>query len=199
VPTIPFLETLQDFENVTPHNRGTTTTTTTNPKAVETLPVPRKRPFVVNQFHGADIAMSWFSIIDENHYKYTVFGTGDQHEPQLFDLKNDPDEAINLATNPNYESTICRLDDLLRTVVNYQEVAQDVAEYAHTSLGTWVNATSDWKNIVQTFGWKEAFAKDANASIKAIEAYLEGPPRVYACRSERAWPPPSATVMESTS
>ena len=121
----------------------------------------------------------------------------DKGEWELFDLKNDPDETTNLATNPNYECAIRRLDDLLLSVVNYRQVAQDVAEYTHTSLGTWVNTTSDWKNIVQTMGW--AFAKDVNASIKAIEAYLEGPPRVHECRSERVWPPPSATAAAVTS
>ncbi len=196
VTTIPFEETSQDVEHITPQNRENTTT---NLEDAETLPELRKRPFAVNQFHGADIAMSWFSIIDANHYKYTVFGTGDQHEPQLFDLKNDPDEAVNLATDSNYESTIRRLDDLLQTVVNYREVAQDVAEYAHTSLRTWVNTTSDWKIIIQTFGWKRAFVKNANASIKAIEAYLEGPPRVYECRSERVWPPEPLAVIALTS
>ncbi len=193
-PTITSPDTWQHIQNDTHQNLGTATNGT---ETEISILVPRKRPFAVNQFHGADVAMSWFSVIDENHYKYIVFGTGDQHEPQLFDLKNDPDETTNLATNPNYECAIRRLDDLLLSVVNYRQVAQDVADYTHTSLGTWVNTTSDWKNIVQTMGW--AFAKDVNASIKAIEAYLEGPPRVHECRSERVWPPPSATAAAVTS
>ena len=169
-------------------------------KPAKMMTVPRKRPFAVNQFHGADIAMSWFSVIDENHYKYTVFGTGDQHVPQLFDLKNDPDETTNLATESSYESTIRRLDNLLLSVVNYKEVAADVAKYAHASLAAWVNSTNDWKSVVQNLRWSAAFDKYANTSIKAIEKYLEGPPRVYECRSEQVWPPPPpTTVAVSTS
>jgi len=151
--------------------------------------VPRKRPFAVNQFHGCDIAMSWFSIIAENHYKYTVFGTGNEHEPQLFDLKADPDENTNLAGDPFYKPTIRELDELLRSVVDYEDVAKNVAKYTHDSLGTWVNATSNWKTIVQDLRWSASFDVDVNASLRAIEAYLEAPPRVYECRSEPVWPP----------
>ena len=166
--------------------------------ASETITIPRKRPFAVNQFHGADIAMSWFSVIDENHFKYTVFGTGERHVPQLFDLKNDPDETTNLATDSSYHLTIRRLDKLLSSVVNYTEVAMDVAEYAHTSLGAWINATSDWKSIVRTMRWSDAFDKDANASIKAIETYLEGSPTLYDCRSEQVWPPPQRKMLNTS-
>ena len=139
--------------------------------------------------------MSWFSIIDENHFKYTVFGTGERHVPQLFDLKNDPDETTNLATDSSYHLTIRRLDKLLSSVVNYTEVAMDVAQYAHSSLRAWINATSDWKSIVRTMRWSDAFDKDANASIKAIETYLEGSPTLYDCRSEQVWPPPQKSIV----
>jgi arylsulfatase A-like enzyme len=157
--------------------------------AVVAAAVPRKRPFAVNQFHGCDIAMSWFSIVDENHYKYTVFGTGNEHEPQLFDLKADPDENTNLAGDPFYKPTIHELDELLCSVVDYEAVAKNVAKYAHDSLGAWVNATSDWKTIVQDLRWSASFDVDVDASLRAIEAYLEAPPRVYECRSEPVWPP----------
>ena len=156
--------------------------------------VPRKRPFVVNQFHGCDIAMSWFSIIDERHYKYTVFGTGEEHRPQLFDLLADPGEDADLAGNASFESTMKRLDSLLRSVVDYKKVANEVARYTHTSLGTWVNSTSNWRNVVQDLRWKPSFDVDANASIAAIEAYLAAPPQVYKCRSEPVWPPPPKPV-----
>jgi len=162
------------------------------------LAVARKRPFAVNQFHGCDIAMSWFSVIDENHYKYNVFGTGNQHVPQLFDLTADPDETTNLATTPGYEDTIRELDGLLRSVVDYEAVATDVARYTHASLGAWVNATSDWKTVVQNLRWSASFDIDAEASIRAMEAYLKGPPRVYECRSESEWPPPPPSSQDGT-
>jgi arylsulfatase K len=162
------------------------------------ITVPRKRPFAVNQFHGCDIAMSWFSVIDENHFKYNVFGTGNEHVPQLFDLTADPDEITNLATTSGYEDTIRELDGLLRSVVDYEAVATDVARYTHASLGAWVNATSDWKTVVQNLRWSASFDIDAEASIRAMEAYLKGSPRVYECRSESEWPPPPPPSQDRT-
>jgi len=160
--------------------------------------VPRKRPFAANQFHGCDIAMSWFSVVDENHYKYTVFGTGHEHRPQLFDLKADPDENTDLAGNPEHEPTMKKLDELLRSIVDYEDVANEVARYTHASLEAWVNATNNWKTIVQDLRWRASFEIDVNASLAAIETYLAAPPRVYECRSEPVWPATDAQPNERT-
>ena len=150
--------------------------------------VPRKRPFSVFQFHGCDIGMSWFSVMD-GHYKYTVFGTGNQHPPQLFDLLRDPGENQDIAAQSSSAPILARLDALLRSVVDYPAVATDVAGYTHTSLGAWVNATPNWKTIMQQSRWKPSFDVNINASIAAVETYLAAPPKISKCRSAQVWPP----------
>merc|ERR550537_1377376 len=53
-----------------------------------------ERPdFVVSQFHGDNIAMSWFMIV-RGGFKLVVWGTGKEHPHQLFDLVNDPAENV---------------------------------------------------------------------------------------------------------
>lgn len=149
---------------------------------------PRKRAFNVIQFHGCDIAMSWFSIVDGT-YKYTVFGSGKQHPPQLFNLLTDPGENTDISQSE--PAAIARLDALLKTVVDYPSVATDVATYNHASLADWVKSTPTWKTVVATQRWKASFDVDTNASIAAIEHYLAAPPQITKCRSAAVWPPPS--------
>jgi len=124
----------------------------------------------------------------DRRYKYVVFGTGEEHPAQLFNLLKDPDEATNLATNE--PTTVSRLDALLRTVIDYPSVAKDVANYNHDSLATWVNHTKNWKTLVTNGRWKASFDVDTNASIAAIEAYVTAPPQMTKCRSSPVWPPP---------
>lgn len=147
---------------------------------------PRQRPFNAIQFHGCDIAMSWFSIVDGT-YKYTVYGTGEQHPPQLFNLLTDPGENTDLsATEPD---TVARLDKLIRTVIDYPAVAKDVSAYNHASLAGWVNHTKNWKQIALNGRWKASFDLFPNASIAAIEAYVSAPPQINKCRGNPVWPP----------
>lgn len=144
-----------------------------------------RRAFNVIQFHGCDIAMSWFSIVDGT-YKYTVFGTGEQHPPQLFNMLADPGEDQNIAaTEP---ATIKRLDAWLRTVVDYPAVAMDVAQYNHDSLSLWVNSTKDWKSVAAKSRWKASFDVDTNASIAAISEYVANPAAIKECRNSKTWP-----------
>lgn len=146
----------------------------------------RKRAFNVIQFHGCDIAMSWFSIVDGT-YKYTVYGTGEQHPPQLFNMVVDPGENVNIAQQEL--ATVKRLDALLKTVVDYPSVAMDVAQYNHESLATWVNNTKNWEALVTTQRWQASFDVNANASIAAMKAYLATSPQINKCRSAPVWPP----------
>lgn len=144
------------------------------------------RPFNVIQFHGCDIAMSWFSIVDRQ-YKYVVFGTGEQHAAQLFDILADPGEDNNVALQLPAE--VKRLDGLLRSVVDYPQVAMEVATYNHASLTLWTNHTTDWKSTIAQHRWKVGFDLDPNASIAAMERYLAAPAGITPCRGSPTWPP----------
>ena len=146
---------------------------------------PARRNFSVIQFHGCDIAMSWFSIVDGTH-KYTVFGSGEQHPPQLFNLLTDPDENVNAAASS--PSVVARLDALLKTVVDYPTVANDVANYNHASFSAWVNGNTNWKTTVANGRWKAPFNVDTNASIAAIQRYVDGPASIQKCRASPVWP-----------
>ena len=72
--------------------------------------------------------MSWF-MLRRAEMKYVVWGTGKEHPPQLFNLTADPNEWINLAVHPrgDYSALVTELDTLLKTAIDYPEVARDVA------------------------------------------------------------------------
>lgn len=145
----------------------------------------KRRAFSVIQFHGCDIAMSWFSIVDGT-YKYNIFGSGAQHPAQLFNMLDDPEENNNIAAKE--VATVKRLDALMRTVVDYPSVALDVANYNHESLATWINNTANWKTIIAGGRWKVPFNINTAASIKAIETYIAAPPQINKCRGSNTWP-----------
>lgn len=56
-------------------------------------------------------------MIREGELKYTVWGTGMEHPPQLFNLTDDPDEMHDLAHDKAYTTAIEALDRSLRAQV----------------------------------------------------------------------------------
>jgi len=135
--------------------------------------VSTARPdFVVSQFHGMNIAMSWFLIVQRmpcsptvgtkhsssSHGTYIsnrnttndmcimkliIYGTGVETDHQLFDLTHDPDEMTNLALNQTYLPAISVLERNLRSVVDYPRVALNVASYNLASMKHWMEVTGD--------------------------------------------------------
>jgi choline-sulfatase len=63
-------------------------------------------------------------------------------EPELFELKSDPDEAINLAKDPAYAERVATLREELRRIVD-PEVADRQAK-------------ADQRALVERFGGREA-------------------------------------------
>eukprot|EP00041_Stephanoeca_diplocostata_P010794 m.173225 g.173225 ORF g.173225 m.173225 type:complete len:673 (+) comp18296_c0_seq18:64-2082(+) len=142
--------------------------------------------FVVSQFHGCNIAMSWYLAVNGT-YKYVVFGTGKEVPPQLFDLEHDVAEMHNLAdTLPH---VVAEFDAKLRTIVDYESVSQDVAQYNKDSFLAWQNRTKDWEQQVATGRWADPFTVDRAASLKAINDWLAEDAKPKACRSELVYPP----------
>ena len=134
--------------------------------------------------------MSWFLVVHDG-FKLVVWGTGDIHKNQLFDLKADPDEMHNLANDHDQSSRIETMLKKMESVVDYQSVAKNVAKYGQDSMKHWINATDDWKNALASkhLRWHTAWKQNPEANVAAIESWLSKPPELQPCRAEAVWPP----------
>eukprot|EP01064_Diplonema_japonicum_P027660 TRINITY_DN4046_c2_g1_i2.p1 TRINITY_DN4046_c2_g1~~TRINITY_DN4046_c2_g1_i2.p1 ORF type:complete len:560 (+),score=170.94 TRINITY_DN4046_c2_g1_i2:43-1722(+) len=143
--------------------------------------------YVVSQFHGCNIAMSWYLITD-GVYKLVVFGTGVEEEPQLFHLISDVAETNNIAkANP---TLVKHLQAELEKVVPYQAVSLDVAKYNQDSFRLWKENNSDWKSQMSSPGlrWAVPFNVNQTASFDAIAQWLDEAPAVKSCRTGIVYP-----------
>ena len=84
-------------------------------------------------------------------------------EEELFDLRNDPGEIHNQATNPKYAETMKELRSQLakwRTTVGDEGVIPEfraggwAATYPTRPLAEWINIETDWENYVLKGGKK---------------------------------------------
>ena len=133
--------------------------------------------------------------------KYVVYGTGNEVDSMLFDLTNDPDEHTNLIHEDSYASTVQMLDTHLRSVVDYEKVAFDVAKYNQDSFRHWMNVTENWKEALEDdhLRWHASWeAAGTERAIEAIEEWLSEEPKVLACRSSLLWPPTEATAAKES-
>ena len=159
-----------------------------------------ERPnFIVSQFHGDNIAMSWYLIVQPLQclgdqscmMKYVVYGTGKEVVSQLFDLSNDPDETKNLIHAEDYSNMVETLDSNLRTVVDYPKVSLNVAQYNKDSMLGWMNATKHWKDQIHApdLRWTKSWNENANdSSLTALEKWISQPTKVVGCRSTMTFP-----------
>ena len=144
--------------------------------------------------------MSWFLIVEPMPcrggetclMKYIRWGTGKQVKDQLFDLTNDPDEKKNLIDAPEFQQMVPKLDSDLRSVINYEEVAMEVAKYNMDSFKWWISNQSDWKTAIHesSLRWTESWNAAGNAAaFEAIDDWLKAPAEVLPCRASLVWPP----------
>eukprot|EP00912_Choanoflagellata_sp_UC4_P000463 UC4_evm1s293 len=142
--------------------------------------------FVVSQFHGKNIAMSWFLIVMRSNgsaFKLIVYGTGNEVPSQLFDLQSDPEESVNLISDPKYQGVADSLKERLQEVVDFPRVAQVVAEFNQEIFKWWIQVHPDWKNIIASqSNAAQAWNRNATASFEALEKWLAAPAVVKACR-----------------
>jgi len=206
-----------------------------NPDQASKTKTTTRPDFVVSQFHGDNIAMSWFLIVrpmpcsrikfgqagdligTENarhaieqmrgHFftaatdkaemctmKLVIWGTGHEVDSQLFDLTHDPDEMTNLIHHASYRSTVSSLEQLLRSVVDYPTVAQDVADYNLASLKNWIEVVGDpqWRSAIHSndLRWADSWDVDSTGAFQALEAYLNTTKaKILPCRGDLLWPP----------
>jgi len=158
---------------------------------------PKDRPdFVVSQYHGSNVAMSWFLIV-RGDMKLVIWGTGEQHKHQLFNLTADVDEKMNLIDRPEMASHVADLMEKLGTVVDFKAVAKNVAKYTRDSLEYYVNTTKDWKEEMgdSSLRWKNSWAYDPEGAAAAVEDVIANGGDVQECRSEMIWPSASSAGL----
>ncbi len=151
---------------------------------------PKERPeYVVSQFHGCNIAMSWFMVTD-GKMKLVQYGTGKEVSAQLFNLTNDPGEKLNLIFHHKYARLIKEMDAYLRGVVDYPAIAMNVAQYNIDMFTWWKNTTKDWQQTINAshLRWSKSYNQDSIASLQAVETWSQQPAQVRACRTNLSWP-----------
>ena len=164
--------------------------------SAESVVESKRPPFVVSQFHGCNIAMSWFLVVkkyaDGRTYKLIRYGTGREVPSLLFDLLRDPDEMENLAGNSSLAPVVDDLDRSLRSVVDYPSVARGVASYNRESFVWWMNTTGDWRKAIHKSGlrWTDSWNYDSQGAFEAVQEWLDAPAgALLPCRSSLQWPP----------
>jgi len=165
--------------------------------------VDADRPdFVVSQFHGDNIAMSWFAVVSKvdasTTYKLIVWGTGAEVPSLLFNLLSDPNEDNNLIATAKgaaaYASVVSDLEAKIRTVVDYPTVAMAVAQYGRDSFAGWTNRTPGWQDELHHKGMRWDPSWDAAGTpnaLKAISSWMAQPvTKLTPCRLELKRDPP---------
>ena len=134
--------------------------------------------YVMSQFHGDEIHLSWF-MLRQNEYKYVVYGSGHEVAPRLFNVVADPDEMNDLAVNISYKSLIESMDGILRTIIDYPAVAENVEKYNKESFVLWKDSFHDEKIFNDTISteirWRVSWEYDSEGSFNAINEWLKTP------------------------
>jgi arylsulfatase A-like enzyme len=77
------------------------------------------RPLVIGQYHGKQTWVNPIRMIRTAHFKLNVYI---DHGEELYDLKNDPQELVNLADDPAYAETKRQLKaDLDRWIAEHDD------------------------------------------------------------------------------
>lgn len=150
--------------------------------------------WVLSQFHGDDIAMSWFMLV-QGGYKYVAWGLGPGAaypghpgavvNPQLFNLQDDPDELTDLWSPAS--PLAADMDATLRAAIDYPSVALDVAQYQldmfawwrGANAGTWEGQLADPSRV----RWADAWAADPAGCLAAVHAWMGSPAQLQPCRN----------------
>lgn len=95
--------------------------------------------WVLSQYHS-NFAQTGIFMLRQGDWKYIAYAG---YEPQLFNLKDDPDEMTNLvASNPD---KVREMDAKLREVVDYEAVDKKVKAYDRERFEGWVGEIGEDK------------------------------------------------------
>lgn len=132
--------------------------------------------WVICEYHGECRNANIF-MFRHGDWKYIVY-TG--YEPQLFNVKEDPDEIHNLAKNR--PDIVKEMDDMFRQVVDYEEVAARNERYNKESFRKWREEEKKQGTYEETMariysGWDNLSDEDimpwTDEDEKLIEEWLE--------------------------
>lgn len=162
---------------------------------------------IISQFHGENLAMSWY-MIREKDTKAVFWGTGSEHEHQLFNLTSDPNEKKNLAQEQ--PDLVAHLEALMLPQLNYPAVTMDVAQYNLDMVKWWMKNESVWSGIVNGTAvdnakgrarsnlnasdecyWCQIWQQGPAGYWEAWNEFVNSPPVIRPCLStaEHNWPP----------
>ena len=162
--------------------------------------VDERPSFVVSQFHGCNLAASWFMVVqklvDGTAYKLVHWGTGQEVPSLLYNLSADPSESASLLAPPRrtarVDAILATLEASLQSVIPYADVARRVARYNHASFTQWQNATGPgWVDAIGSpdLRWSESWSRDPQGSLDAVLAWqAAAPDQVLPCRASLRWP-----------
>ncbi len=132
--------------------------------------------WVICEYHGECRNANIF-MFRHGDWKYIVY-TG--YEPQLFNVKEDPDEIHNLAKNR--PDIVKEMDDMFRQVVDYEKVAARNERYNKESFRKWREEEKKQGTYEETMariysGWDNLSDEDimpwTDEDEKLIEEWLE--------------------------
>jgi len=153
--------------------------------------------FVVSQFHGDNLAMSWY-LAREERFKLVVYGTGAEVPPQLFDMEADPGELDDLCgvkhglhcemASPAVRQIFRRLEQKIREEVDYPEVSRQVALYNWESFNKWTRTQPGWESILaaRSLRWHESWSRNPSGALAAIRHWNATQGAIRACRGTLA-------------
>ena len=81
----------------------------------------QRRQYVFSEFHGNFFHHAWYMLVKDG-YKYTYYVND---RPTLFDLRNDPTENVDLATDETFGPILKDFETLLRTIVDPETVDRE--------------------------------------------------------------------------
>eukprot|EP00051_Salpingoeca_urceolata_P017921 m.248506 g.248506 ORF g.248506 m.248506 type:complete len:593 (-) comp19078_c1_seq3:209-1987(-) len=150
--------------------------------------------FVVSQFHGKNLAMSWYVVASRlsngTAIKLIQWGTGAEVSSLLFNMDVDPGETNNLIASASGKAQnaplVASLKASLRTVVDDVKVTQEVAEFNRQVFLAWVHnntaAGKDWRTeVARSSCWRQDW-RNASAALAALEDWIANPAAVRPCR-----------------
>jgi len=134
--------------------------------------------WVISEFHGTT-CNTGATVLRCGDWKYVAYAG---YEPQLFNLKSDPDEVRNLAEiRPD---VVKEMDDLLRQIFDYEEVDARAKAYDKQSFRQWrqeqLVASTYWQTMARVYSGWDHLSDDAiwpwtDKDEQLIDSWLAGP------------------------